>query len=34
MDNGNITELHWQSHDVDIELQALANPELFPLVFK
>lgn len=27
-------QLHWESLDVDIELQALENPEMFPMVFK
>jgi hypothetical protein len=27
-------QLHWESLDIDIELQALENPEMFVLVFK
>lgn len=28
------SQLHWESLDIDIELDALKKPESFPLVFK
>jgi hypothetical protein len=28
------SQLHWQELDMDIELSALRQPELFPLVFR
>jgi hypothetical protein len=28
------SQLHWEELDIDIELQALSHPELFPLTFK
>jgi hypothetical protein len=28
------SQLHWEEIDMDIELQALSQPESFPLIFK
>lgn len=28
------SQLHWDELDIDIEIDALAHPEFFPLVFK
>ena len=27
-------QLFWEKHDIDIELSALENPNLFPLIYK
>ncbi|RLD83284.1 MAG: hypothetical protein DRJ10_03785 [Bacteroidetes bacterium] len=27
-------QLYWEKHDIDIELSALKNPNLFPLIYK
>ena len=27
-------QLHWEKHDIDIELSALQNPNQFPLLYK
>jgi hypothetical protein len=28
------SQLHWENLDIDIELEALKNPEAFPLVYR
>ena len=28
------SQLHWESLDADLELHALENPEMFPMVFR